>query len=111
MSIYIEALLLICLAIHCQRQPKNHEFLPGSTPICIDTGASCCISSNKEDFLFLTHSSNNTLQCIGGGLSVAGTRTLQWTITDDAGNDIVLQLPNCLYVPSIPMSTYGSTNS
>jgi hypothetical protein len=83
--------------------PHIMNFSPGSTPICIDTGASCCICNNKEDFIFLTHSSNSTLRGIGSGLSVQGTGTLQWSITNDDGDDIVLNLLNSLYVPSIPM--------
>jgi hypothetical protein len=77
------------------------DFSPVSEPICIDTGSSCCISNNKNDFISLSTSPHCTLRGISSGLSVEGSGTLQWVITNDAGDDVILQLSNCLYIPSV----------
>jgi hypothetical protein len=82
---------------------KIMNFSPGSTPICINTGASCSISNNKTDFLDFTPSANVVLRGIGSGLPIEGRGTLVWSITDDNRHDIALPLPNCSYVPTIPM--------
>jgi hypothetical protein len=72
-------------------------------PICIDTGVSCSISSNKQDFLTFTETSSTVLKGIGSGLPVVGIGTVKWIIVDDNGDDIVLHLHNTLDVPDIPM--------
>jgi hypothetical protein len=52
------------------------DFSPGGAPICVDTGASCCISNNKNDFVSLNQSTHSTLRGISSGLSVEGSGTL-----------------------------------
>jgi hypothetical protein len=79
------------------------DYAPGSKPICIDTGASSCISNDKRDFLSLKHVSNQTISGIGSGLNVEGRGTLRWTITDNDGNKIMLHVADALYVPNIPI--------
>ncbi len=79
------------------------NFSPGGNAICVDTGATCCISNNKADFIDFTSSHNKVLHGIGTGLSIEGSGTLQWCILDDLGNEIILPIHNCLYVPSAPM--------
>jgi hypothetical protein len=70
-----------------------------SHPICIDTGASCCISNNKRDFIELNSTqSSSVLKGIGSGLTIAGSGTIKWTILDDMGDEITLHLHNSLYV-------------
>jgi hypothetical protein len=72
-------------------------------PICIDTGASCCISNQKHDFLTFAPSSSTVLKGIGSGLSIAGTGTIKWKILNDSGDEVTLHLHNSLYVPDAPM--------
>jgi hypothetical protein len=79
------------------------NFSPGGHPICIDTGASSCISNNKSDFLDLQPTSNNVLNGIGSGLHIEGIGTLCWKLTTDNGDEISLQISDSLYVPSALM--------
>jgi hypothetical protein len=71
--------------------------------ICIDTGASCCISNNKADFLTFAPSSSSVLKGIGSGLKIEGTGTIKWTIVSDDGDEITIHLYNSLYVPEAQM--------
>jgi hypothetical protein len=52
------------------------NFSPCSNAICVDTGATCCISNNKADFIDFTSSHNKVLHGIGTGLSIEGSGTL-----------------------------------
>jgi hypothetical protein len=73
-------------------------------PICIDTGASCCISNNKEDFVNFTPSPTPAvLHGISSGLRIAGKGTIQWTIMNDDGDDVTIHLHDSIYVPEAPM--------
>jgi len=67
--------------------------------LCIDSGASCCISNCKRDFTSLTTTTSPVLQGISSGLQLEGIGTLQWALQDNLGNDITIILPNSLYVP------------
>jgi hypothetical protein len=79
------------------------DFSPGSHAICIDTGATCCISNNKDHFTHFTPSSHKVPHGIGTGLSIEGRGTLCWRILNDSGDEISLPIHDCLYVPSAPM--------
>jgi hypothetical protein len=79
------------------------NFSPGGKPICIDTGASCCISNDKADFIHIDPATNTLLKGIGSGLHIAGQGTICWKITTDTGDEVSLNIPNSLYVPSAPM--------
>jgi hypothetical protein len=72
-------------------------------PICIDTGASCCISNVKSDFIDFSESNSSVLHGISSGLAINGTGTIQWSIINDNGDEVVLHLHNSLYVPKAPM--------
>jgi hypothetical protein len=72
--------------------------------ICIDTGASCCISNCKDDFITFAPSSSTVLKGIGSGLNIIGTGTIKWSIINDNGDEVTLHLHNILYVPEAPMS-------
>jgi hypothetical protein len=75
-----------------------------NAPICIDTGASCCISNDKKDFVNFTPSSTDSvIHGISSGLKIAGTGTITWTILDDDGDEITIHIHDCLYVPDAPM--------
>jgi hypothetical protein len=84
--------------------PRLMNFSPGGSAICVDFSASCCISNNKEDFLNLTPSSSPVLSGIAIGLEIAGKGTIQWTILNDAGDEVILHIHDSLYVPSIPIN-------
>jgi hypothetical protein len=71
--------------------------------ICIDTGASCCISNCKDDLIPFAPSSSTILKGISGGLSINGTGTLKWNILDDNGDEVALYIHNNLYIPDAPM--------
>jgi hypothetical protein len=91
-------------SLHQQQSPRLLHFSPGGKPVCIDTGASCCISNTKEDFLDLTPSSSPVLSGIASSLKIAGTGTICWNISNDAGDEVVLHIHNSLYVPTIPIN-------
>jgi hypothetical protein len=86
-------------------QSNNTKLLRFSSDraVCIDTGASCCISNNKSDFLTFAPSSSTVLKGIGSGLHIAGAGTVKWTITNDESDEITIHLHNTLYVPEAPM--------
>jgi hypothetical protein len=71
--------------------------------ICIDTGASACISTRKENFDNLQMIRNLKINGIGTGLPVKGTGRLKWPFRDDNGNEFDLYVHNALCVPKIPM--------
>ena len=83
--------------------PIYMDYAPGSKAICIDTGASSCISNDRNDFISLEKVQNQTITGIGSSLDIAGYRTLRWRIKDDDGNTIVLHVRYALYVPKVPM--------
>ncbi len=78
------------------RSPIYMDYAPGSKAICIDTGASSCISNDKNDFISLEKVQNQTITGIGSSLDIAGYGTLRWKIKDDDGNTIVLHISNAL---------------
>lgn len=85
------------------RTPIYMDYAPGSKAICVDTGASSCISNDRKDFITLEKVNNQTISGIGSGLTIEGHGTLRWTINDDDGNAIILHVRNALYVPNVPM--------
>lgn len=82
---------------------KLMNFNPGGYPICIDTGASSCISNNKSDFVNLHPTTNTVLNGVGSGLNIDGVGTLCWKFTNDNEDEISLHIQDSLYVPSAPM--------
>jgi len=79
------------------------NFTPGGRPICLDTGATSCISNRKEDFIQFTPVKDSVLKGISSGLSIEGCGTICWKITDDLGDEITLNIHDSLYVPQAPM--------
>jgi hypothetical protein len=71
--------------------------------ICIDTGASACISARRENFITFNKVDNIKINGIGTGLPVVGIGTLKWTLRDDKNSVIDLHVHEALYVPSAPM--------
>jgi len=79
------------------------NFNPGGKAVCIDSGASSCISNDKNDFIHLEPSANTVLKGISSGLQIEGTGTPRWKITNDMGNEVTLHVHNSLYVQAAPM--------
>jgi hypothetical protein len=48
------------------------NFSPGGKPVCVDSGASCCISNNRSDFITFTTSANSVLSGIASGFHIEG---------------------------------------
>jgi len=72
------------------------DYVPGSKAICIDTGASACISNDKRDFLTI-HPTTNLV------LDLALLLKVVTLFTDNEGNKIKLYVSDALYVPNIPI--------
>jgi hypothetical protein len=86
--------------------PNHHDkvhFGSDTENICIDTGASACISRIKANFVNLHPITNLTIKGIGTGLPIEGIGTLRWSIRDDSHNEIDLYVKDALYVPAAPM--------
>jgi hypothetical protein len=90
--------------LHDSQKLHLMNFSPGGQPICIDTGASCCISNNRNDFITFQPSSNRALSGIANGLQIEGTGTVCWCILNDNGDEVQLHIHNSLYVPSLPIN-------
>jgi hypothetical protein len=99
-----EKLSYLCAWNSIQQSSQSFmNFNPGGMPICIDTGASCCISNDKNDFINLSPSSDTVLKGISSGLRIDGSGMICWKITNDLGNEVSLHIHNSLYVPAAPM--------
>lgn len=72
-----------------------------SFPIIMDTGASCAMSMDKNDFIELTPHSC-TISGLGN-LDVQGRGTIKWNIITDDGDSSTLIWRNALYVPDLPI--------
>jgi hypothetical protein len=81
----------------------TYNFDSDSERICIDTGASACISAVKENFIDMKHMNNVKINGIASGLQVEGIGLLKWHIRDDDNKEIELYIKDALYVPKAPM--------
>jgi hypothetical protein len=79
------------------------QFGSDAETICIDTGASACISRNRANFITMNTVTNLSIKGIGTGLPIAGIGVLRWSVIDDANNEIDLFVKDALYVPTAPM--------
>ncbi len=84
------------------RAPVLMDYAPGSKAICIDTGASSCISNDKHDFITYHPVLDQVISGISLSLNVEGHGTLRWIIRDDNGDDVILHISDALYVPKVP---------
>ena len=96
------------LSFLCAWQTEGGQGIPSnfdsdSYPICIDTGASCCISNDLSHFVHLDPIENVKVARIASGLAVKGMGIVKWTFMDDSGQVIDLPIKDCLYVPDVPM--------
>jgi hypothetical protein len=91
-------------SLHANQKLRLMNFSPGGQPICVDSGASCCISNNWNDFTTFQSASNRVHSGITNCLEIEGTGTLCWRILNDNGDKVQLHSHNSLYVPSLPMN-------
>jgi hypothetical protein len=77
------------------RQDSVH-FGTDTEYICIDTGASACISKVRTNFINLHPVKNLNIKGIATGLPIEGIGTLRWSIRDDHNNKIDLYIKNSL---------------
>jgi len=77
--------------------------ITGIIPLILDTGASVSITNNLGDFLTSPLPvQHTTLQGIAAGLEVRGIGTATYTVLDNAGKPVTLNIPGTLYVPACP---------
>jgi hypothetical protein len=80
-----------------------YQFDSDTERICIDTGASACLSTRRDNFISLRDLDNIKINGIASGLKVAGIGVLRWSIRDDNNTEIDLYIKDALYVPDAPM--------
>jgi hypothetical protein len=85
---------------------NTYKFDPAMERICIDTGASTCISTMKGNFINLKPVTNVQINGIGTGLPIEGIGCLRWSIRDDENNEIDLFINNALYVPTARLMVF-----
>ena len=92
------------LAFLCTWQIEGGQGIPinfdsDSYTICIDTGASCCISNDHSHFVLLDPIENVKVTGIASGLTVKGMGIVKWTFMDDSSQVIeVPDVPMCLLI-------------
>jgi hypothetical protein len=69
-------------------------------PVLFDSGANCCITPSRSDFVgkYQTINDGPEVEGIGQGLQIQGTGTVAWTFKSETGMYRTLKLP-CYYVP------------
>ena len=69
--------------------------------VLFDSGANCCVSNRKEDFVgqFKYSTGTELVDGIGKGLMIKGSGRVSWTFPADNGTYRTLVLP-CYYIPS-----------
>jgi hypothetical protein len=82
---------------------RTFSFGTDTERICIDAGASACLSTKKGNFVNLQPVTNLKINGIGSGLPVEGVGTLKWPMQADDGTEMDIHIHQALYVPSAPM--------
>ncbi len=90
-------LQLVNLSSISSTRPTTQE----NNDVLFDSGANCCVSNRKEDFVgeFYPLSGNHLVDGIGKGLKIEGKGNVAWTFKSDDGMYRTLKVP-CYYVPS-----------
>ena len=66
---------------------------PKSTPLIVDTGASCCITPHKSDFVDGTYTTSEVkIKDLSGLNSVAGKGLIRWRVRDTKGRIQTLEI-------------------
>jgi len=87
------------------QQDSCYNFGTDTERICIDTGASACISTHRENFVTLTPVKKIKINGIGSGLPVEGSGLLKWPLRDDNNNEVDLYIQKCSICPK---SSHGT---
>ncbi|KAL7478027.1 hypothetical protein ACHAW6_003813, partial [Cyclotella cf. meneghiniana] len=69
-----------------------NSIAPDGSPLIVDSGASCCISPHRDDFVEY-HPSSVRIKDLSGLNSVAGQGMVQWLVRDVNGRECKLLLP------------------
>ncbi len=90
-------LQLINLSAISSTQPKPQE----NNDVLFDSGANCCVSNQKEDFVGEFHplNGNQLVDGLGKGLKIEGKGNVAWTFKSDDGMYRTIKVP-CYYVPT-----------
>jgi len=59
---------------------SRHMKFSSDKALCIDSGASCCISNNKDDFISFSTTQSSVVHGISSCLTIAGTATCRSSI-------------------------------
>jgi hypothetical protein len=65
----------------------------GDAPLIIDTGASCCITPHKSDFIPSSYKSSQVqIKDLSGTNSVTGEGMLLWKVLDRYGREVIIKI-------------------
>ena len=70
----------------------NSVEFDGSTPLVVDTGASCCISPCRADFRDYSTDTQATIKDLSGLNTVAGEGIVHWRVRDRFGREHILEM-------------------
>ena len=77
---------------------------PDEVLLIIDSGSSRTIVNSLDDFVGQVYPvQNTTIKGISAGLTAKGIGTVAYTIKDDDGNDVRIEIKDALYVPECPV--------
>jgi hypothetical protein len=72
---------------------KSIFLTQNNEPVVIDSGASCCLTNCKSDFIGpITKSSVSSLQTVNSSIKVQGEGIVEWVAKDINGNRIKIQI-------------------
>ena len=81
---------------------KFNSITSDDIPIVLDSGASCCMSPYKDDFIEGTYRvRDGNIGGIASGLKTEGVGEVIWKLTNTNNQIIDLKL-DCLYIPNLP---------
>jgi hypothetical protein len=61
------------------------------SPLIVDSGASCCVSPHREDFITY-HESKVKVKDLSGTNKVAGEGMIRWKVLDKDGREVELEI-------------------
>ena len=97
----------------------HNAFQDSNLPLIVDTGASCCVSPRRDDFISGTYRPSNVkIKDLSGANKVAGRGMIRWTVRDASGKAFDIEIegyhvpqasvrllsPQCLYSKFGPKS-------
>lgn len=97
----------------------HNAFQNSNLPLIVDTGASCCVTPRRDDFISGTYRPSNVkIKDLSGANKVAGRGMIRWTVCDASGKAFDIEIegyhvpqasvrllsPQCLYTKFGPKS-------